>query len=1076
MMDYVRLATPENPKVQFDSIALLPRKLITPASTPNGAPSSSLITHLTPFDSLVLNPKEEYQCFLYVGMSDGCVTQYMCSVVLPVGAKAYEVNCVPSQRRVISEGVEGHVTYMALDTGFRDPRLVTLCDGRVTAMHYSTLDALTTFQAVAKQLEGATACCLAQGQENQEHRLAAVVKRQVVLVEFTDATSKLIPVAATMACTGENTVTQMGWHHHVVICGTKREYSLFDVRTGQLVDRVVVEKLAAGPLVRFLPSYLSPNGCFALRLTGDTVVLYDGSTRGPVDQTSRAYFSEPATDMAFAYPMLFGVKGDGRVLCRSLVDDLEVPSKTAGFGFGAACRSHAASVGGLLFGVTNLQLGVLVGSPPTVLVSQLVKQGAYDRAESHYEYYFLPAGTQPDERYRLGLRRIQHSCGVHALVNGNYEAAFRYFELAETPPHVIAGAVMELRRPSKEAASSRGDTVRDSASVVSDSAPATSSSNALHIVPPVSFKDNRDAYTLLFRYLRDHRDQPLPVVDTSPLTVQSPTTASSSADDDAAATVDFAMFLMLLQEKVEFTDDDLNDLFVPSCMLHVEECLPLVEAAAATLGPRHSFTSLLLASSGKVREALELCQRMQLVAEAIVPLQLSGDLSLYLDHLPWMLHLNPVVAVKALTQVKHRRLERSPPVDAVLPLLLPYSGPTLGEYLWFLIRQRRSRDGMVHTTYALNLVETISRLRLHRMKGFSEEVLRVRAGEEAGLVGETRRKLLQFLSSSRCYDVDVVIAAITKAGGLDDELVAAYRTSGDHDAALQVLVYKMHDVEAAEQYCLDFHQGKPYRGSNLNTDDIQTNSSSDQNGKLAPRSRTDPSSELGSDSGNRAAQRGRDFLAANASFGSSDSRNLSMPNGKGSFRRRPGAAIGTSGELSDIQNVEEGSDDDDPGDEHDAQLSQVQRYNQLLNHLLRVLLVPPSGEAQRVDDALRLLEVHAKDIDPVSVLEALPGDVAFTKIAGYLIRTMHTLTHNRLVSLAMAQSARSDLNNSIIERSLLQQRCVYVDEDRPCVVCKKPVGGAVMGVFPNLKVAHFRCFKDKELDPERGVPFAGRLL
>jgi hypothetical protein len=136
-----------------------------------------------------------------------------------------------------------------------------------------------------------------------------------------------------------------------------------------------------------------------------------------------------------------------------------------------------------------------------------------------------------------------------------------------------------------------------------------------------------------------------------------------------------------------------------------------------------------------------------------------------------------------------------------------------------------------------------------------------------------------------------------------------------------------------------------------------------------------------------------------------------------------------------------------------------------------VLLIPPDGYGARESDALRVLDAHSASINPTSVLEAMPGDVAFKSVAPYIARVAVRHSHMRTMSEVQRESLRTHVFELQRLKIALHRRSVFVDRDRLCVVCRKPLGNTIFGVFPNLKAAHFRCFRSRDCDPIRGVAF-----
>jgi hypothetical protein len=147
------------------------------------------------------------------------------------------------------------------------------------------------------------------------------------------------------------------------------------------------------------------------------------------------------------------------------------------------------------------------------------------------------------------------------------------------------------------------------------------------------------------------------------------------------------------------------------------------------------------------------------------------------------------------------------------------------------------------------------------------------------------------------------------------------------------------------------------------------------------------------------------------------------------------------------------------------------RTSACLTDLIIVLLIPPRGYEALQEEAIRVLDSYSEYISPLSVMEALPGDVKFTAIAPYIAHIAVRNANARTIGEITRRSMQARVFELERLKIALQGRSVYVDKERYCVVCGKPLSNAIFAVFPNLRTAHFRCFKDKECDPQRGVPF-----
>ena len=1016
-MDIVRVTSLDNHKLRLESVAVLQRSKLVGANRTAQQPSIPAPA------TYAVGPREDLQLFVFVGSTDGCITQFASTLALGEDGTAHTVTSSQTQKRSLE--CAGDVSFLYADAELRDPRLLALCGGRLMMLHPQTLDQLPVFVNV-KGLEGASLCCVSHGTE--QRRLAAVVKRSLVLLEYSESScSPYVGADASPILLPEG-IQQMAWQGNALVVGGKREYLIYDVRVNQVIDHLITDKLLLGPLLRFV-DYMG--GMIAVRLQNQ-VVLYDGKGLGTLDSATKVALSEDVVDVGFTHPFLIGIKGDGRVLVRSIIDGLEI-SHGQQFGLGGSVRALAA--GPLtIFACTTLTLMCCVVAPPSATVAKFVRTAEYQRAVLHFEQCF----TGPEEKLAAGLQRMHIQCGAHAFGQKRFAVALRHFSEADVPSTSILAAIPELNRPTAKL-------------------PADPS---VPLVAVTTLESAPEAYGLVYEYVKRRRQA-------DDFECRQPT--------DAERAVDYALFYMLVFEKVPFSEEELSSLFLPCSALVSDECMPLVVESGRNAA---RFSTLLLASTGKYREALAECQRLQLATEAVVPLQLSGDASLYVEHLPWIMACNPMAGVRSLTSGTDRQAVSH---DAVLPLLLPYRGLPLKAYVAYLVGRRGNRDEPIHTLHALNMIEIVVVLSAFGATGNSTASspssayaggtsLRVCAGDEEGLLGETRRELLRFLQTSKLYDADVVLAKLVD-GQLLEEQIAVYSREQDHAHSLCVYIYKMNDVAGAERYCLEHDElgGAALAGTS------EGMISDDSFASVTSAHTFLGSGSFTSNGGGNAAG-GADLavslpkaLARDESAVVASSSSCFVP----SRSRVVATAGGVGGEVTASNNSF--GEQQDRATTSPGRAGGLQRFNALLSVMLRVLLVPPKGETPRMDDAIQLLDRQSTLISPLAVLETLPSDVCVAQIHQYLTRVFQAAAHRSTMLAVQAQAVRSVSKGFEKQRTLLTQRCVYVDDDRKCCVCKKKLGDAVIGVFPNLLVAHFRCFKDKELDPVRGVPFRAEL-
>ncbi len=143
----------------------------------------------------------------------------------------------------------------------------------------------------------------------------------------------------------------------------------------------------------------------------------------------------------------------------------------------------------------------------------------------------------------------------------------------------------------------------------------------------------------------------------------------------------------------------------------------------------------------------------------------------------------------------------------------------------------------------------------------------------------------------------------------------------------------------------------------------------------------------------------------------------------------------------------------------------------MLTLLVQKLLRPPPGAERRLDVAVNILSRHAENLDANAVLAAVPADVPLARFAPYLSRHFEQVSHRTTqldVRRRVLQAEAMRLQQQLYR---LENRAVLVDEDRPCAVCAKRLGDAMVVVYPNMRVVHFRCAKDRTRDPLTQLPF-----
>lgn len=593
---------------------------------------------------------------------------------------------------------------------------------------------------------------------------------------------------------------------------------------------------------------------------------------------------------------------------------------------------------------------------------------------------------------------------------------------------------------------------------------------------------------------------------------------TNAAAADTRASVEFALFCLFAVDyagarRIGSTRDELLSFMIAVQTLHHEECTAAVTALG--LPPQALLMTMLLAATGNYDEALTRCQEEADVTAATAALQMyartndarAGELSrLYQLHLPWMLEVDPPAMVQLLTTPSAFPGEKPGPA-VVLPLLLTVGGTVLLDYLSYLINTGGSADPVVHQLYAMHLVRTLHTLRDEwGLQGFASAELGAadEAGAETGLVGHVRRALLSFLRRSAYYNKEAVLAVLV-AADLHEEQCVVLEALDDHVGVLTVLVYTMKDMNRAVRYCeahyaqdrarvqqwtplADLLQdrdtadpvasraaggggggvaGAVAAGSPQHTEET-TGYPLQQQQQLHSHSWTAAAGLPADDAAaaSRAAAEAVVSCAEAPLFPSRDCRRLLVQEAAAMAHYTHEAAM--HGDARASISV---------APSRVSAWQPVMRFNPYLHMLLHVLLVPPSNNAMALNEIVWLLSTHSPFMSPRLVLASLPGDLLLVHIAPYLIRAFQRLELNHQLVQMEAAAVQSTLTDAVRRHVSLQQRCVWMAEQRRCVVCGASMerGGLVV-VFPNLKPAHFRCHQDATLDPERAVPFCSAAV
>ncbi|XP_059470664.1 transforming growth factor-beta receptor-associated protein 1-like isoform X2 [Neocloeon triangulifer] len=136
-------------------------------------------------------------------------------------------------------------------------------------------------------------------------------------------------------------------------------------------------------------------------------------------------------------------------------------------------------------------------------------------------------------------------------------------------------------------------------------------------------------------------------------------------------------------------------------------------------------------------------------------------------------------------------------VDKIAEYLQKYPR-ALVNYLEYIVLEEKNQDEKFHSRLAVIYLDSLSKMQKNGAS--QDEILRI------------RKKFQRFLQESNLYRVQTVLAKI-KGMGLDRETATLHGKLGEHDKALTILVHRLKDYTAAEEYCEANSVGKDKKSS-----------------------------------------------------------------------------------------------------------------------------------------------------------------------------------------------------------------------------------------------------------------------
>lgn len=427
------------------------------------------------------------------------------------------------------------------------------------------------------------------------------------------------------------------------------------------------------------------------------------------------------------------------------------------------------------------------------------------------------------------------------------------------------------------------------------------------------------------------------------------------------------------------------------------------------------------------------------LAEVTRLLHVSSDRSLIFEHCQWIVGMDPEKVLAVLTSPERRALLL--PRD-VLELLSPSEHPLLRlRYLHWLVQHQGSTRSTHHTAYACSLAD-VSALELPPCCKQPADV----SGTSVDSWSAPARPSGQLLLSG-CLDC-AAVASASAAATAEGDGPALLRTPSTGSS----LARTGSERRAAED-ALD--ASPPLVGAAIGRSDSRGGARGPTTSGGSPR--------FGSTREHLQA-----LLQASRSYDTpavlAHVQGLPLWMEQVLLLRRSGdhkAALRILAlELGDSRGAER----------YCAELSDPEPYYMLL---LELYLQPGGGREPLHTAAVRLLHCHAAHLDPLKVLEALAPSTSLQKVTSTLALLLRERTHRHRQGQIVRQLARADNLAARVDRIKERSRHAVVSEDRACRACHNRLGTKLFALLPNDVIVCYQCLRrlGDHIDPVTGQDF-----
>ncbi len=555
------------------------------------------------------------------------------------------------------------------------------------------------------------------------------------------------------------------WCGNSVCVGFKSFYAMLHVQSGTLTELFPTGK-SASPVAAPLPSD-------QVLLSRDDISIFIGFD-GKTTRKFGLSWSETPICLGHYYPYVIAILSkflEVRTTFGTQTLVQTIPLRGARF----------MSIKDDIYVAAQNQIWKLLPVPIIEQVDQLVREREYEEALALCEN--ISGGDEAVKNQKR--KKIKNLYAYALFVEGHYQRAVDYFQELDIDPLQVIGLYHTLLP--------RELRVRFQYPIE---------------IPELQGAAADNAYKALINYLTQVR----PTATTNP---------ALRNEDDYNMSADLAQIIdtSLLKAYLKTDDKYVMPLVkMPANQCHIKEC----EKVLQTYG-KHAELVQLYKTKGMHRAALELLAKLGQgprntstlsgPAETVKYLRELGreQLPLILEFSRWVMASAPRDALPIFTEKRKEPL----PADKLLTHIKNNALSLVLPFLEWVINACKETGAEFHNELIFIYLDTITALKKDLAAaaagpaGFAvigmdaSNQPRVRAGTEGGLLGETRRKLIQFLETSAHYNPEKMLSRFP-FNDLYEERALLLSRIGQHEQALNIYAHKLQDERYADVGVLAF--------------------------------------------------------------------------------------------------------------------------------------------------------------------------------------------------------------------------------------------------------------------------------